>query len=138
MIDQIFNAAGTLLVGFLLVMAIGCFFFLARTRFWFPRYAHILAGIGLAIGVWCIWTVPETAPINEHGLIGKVLLVLAMPAMVYFFFVFYGGQRAAFQRELRTTGRCPKCQESVISNLQGSGEPVFPPQKCPRCGLNLI
>jgi len=85
MIDQIFNGAGTLLVGFLLVMAIGCFFFLARTRFWFPRYAHILAGIGLAIGVWCIWTVPETAPINEHGLIGKVLLVLAMPAMIYFF-----------------------------------------------------
>ena len=141
MIDHLSNAGGALLIGFLLVTALGCFFFFVRTRFWFPRYAHALAGLGFAIGVWCIATVPETAPINEHGPVGKVLLVLGMPAMVYFFFVFYGGQRAAFQRELRTTARCPQCKELVINdadqNPQASGEPVLAPEKCPHCGLHL-
>jgi len=142
MSDHLSSAAGTLLLGVLLVTALGCLFFFARTRFWFPGYAHVLSGVGFAVGIWCAATVPENAPINEHGPLGKVLLVLGMPAIVYFFFVFYGGQRAAFQRELGTTGRCPKCRESVMSdqiqNLQGSGKPVPPPQKCPHCGLNLV
>ena len=82
--------------------AIGLFVFWMRTRFWLPKYAHILAAIALLVGVWCVSITPKDAPINKAGMIGKALFALAVPAMVYFFFVFYGGQRAAFRRKPKT------------------------------------
>ena len=92
-----------ILHGVLLILAaVGFFTFWARTRFWLPRYAHFLAAIGLAVSLWCLVSMPDDAPINNQGPIAKFLLVLALPAMVYFFFVFHGGQRAAYERRFRT------------------------------------
>ena len=45
--------------------AVGFFIFWARTRFWLPQYAHILAAIGLAVGIWCVSSVTDDAPINK-------------------------------------------------------------------------
>ena len=42
-------------------------------------------------------TVSDNAPISKQGPLAKILLTLAFPTMVYFFFVFYGGQRAAYE-----------------------------------------
>jgi hypothetical protein len=139
MLDFVSDIAVAAYVGILVLCALGCFLFFIRTRFWFPTYAHVLAVTGLAIGIWCVATIPDTAPINDHDPIGKILLVLAMPAMVYFFFVFYGGQRAAFRRQLGTSGHCPHCKEPVVQPeaLQTRNEPVLAPAKCPHCGLNL-
>jgi hypothetical protein len=40
------------LEGILLALgAIGCLTFWARTRFWLPKYIHVLAAIGLIVGV---------------------------------------------------------------------------------------
>lgn len=77
--------------------AVGFFIFWIRTRFWLPKYAHILAAIGLAVGIWCVSNVPDDAPISRHGPGVKFLEALILPAMVYFFFVFYGGQQEAFR-----------------------------------------
>jgi hypothetical protein len=87
----------------LAVAAIGFFIFWIRTRFWLPKYAHILAAIGLAVGVWCVSNVTDDAPISKHGPIVKFLGALTLPGMVYFFYVFYGGQRAAFRRKSKNT-----------------------------------
>jgi hypothetical protein len=81
------------------VAAVGFFSFWARTRFWLPQYAHILAAIGLAVGIWCVSSVTDDAPINKQGPVVKTLGALILPAMVYLFFVFYGGQQAAFRRK---------------------------------------
>jgi len=62
----------------------------------------MLAAIGLLVGIWCASMTPRDAPINKAGPIGKFLLALAVPAMVYFFFVFYGGQREAFKYKPKT------------------------------------
>ncbi len=89
-----------LLHGVLLALgAIAFFIFWARTRFWLPKYAHVLASIGLVVGVWCASISPADAPINREGPITRLLFPLVVPAMVYFFFVFYGGQRAAFRHK---------------------------------------
>jgi hypothetical protein len=77
--------------------AVGFFIFWIRTRFWLPKYAHILAAIGLAVGIWCVSNVPDDAPISRYGPGVKFLEALILPAMVYFFFVFYGGQQEAFR-----------------------------------------
>ena len=83
----------------LALAAIGFFIFWVRTRFWLPKYAHILAAIGLVVGIWCVSNVPDDAPVSKHGPLVKLLGALILPAMVYFFFVFYGGQQAAFRRK---------------------------------------
>ena len=83
----------------LALAAVGFFIFWARTRFWLPKYAHILAAIGLAVGIWCVSNVTDDAPISKHGPVLKLLGALVVPGIVYFFFVFYGGQKAAFRRK---------------------------------------
>ena len=87
------NAIHALLV---FVSAIAFFGFWVRTRFWFPRYAHCLALFALVLGLSMLLMVPEGAPINqgEWGLLKKALMVLVFPGLVYFFFVFYGGQKS--------------------------------------------
>jgi len=87
--------------------AIGFFIFWARTRFWLPKYAHILAAIGLVVGLWCVSNTPNDAPINKGGPTARLLSALALPAMVYFFFVFYGGQQAAHRSRFGRPARCP-------------------------------
>jgi hypothetical protein len=102
MLGQLFKGFQVLHAVLLAVTAIGFFLFWARTRFWLPKYAHILRFVGLAVGLWCVSISPDDAPINKYGPIGKFLLALAVPAMVYFFFVFYGGQEAAHRRKPKT------------------------------------
>ena len=62
----------------LVVAAIGFFLFWARTRFWLPKYAHILAIIALALGAWMAATVSDNAPISKQGPLAKTLLALAL------------------------------------------------------------
>jgi hypothetical protein len=103
MLWDVFRELQILHWGLLTIAAAGFFMFWARTRFWLPKYVHFLAAIGLAIGFWCLSGAPDDAPISKQGPIVKTLSLLALPAMVYFFFVFYGGQRAAFERHYVTT-----------------------------------
>jgi len=86
----------------LLIGAAGFFVFWARTRFWLPLYAHVLAAIGLIVGVWCVSSLPTDAPLAKQGYGTRLLFALLAPAMVYFFFVFYGGQMAARRRKPKT------------------------------------
>lgn len=99
----------------LVISAVAFFIFWARTRFWLPKYAHILAAIGLAVGAWCVSNVPEDAPIRKEGPTAEVLWALALPAMVYFFFVFYGGQRAAFRRKPKNAAEIADTVERFLN-----------------------
>jgi len=105
--------------------AIGFFRYWSRTHFWLPRYVHYLAAIGLAVGLACIAFMPSSAPINQGGRAGlkKTLLVLALPALVYLFFVFQGGQRAAYERT-HQPAPCQYCR----------GADVVPGSRCSHCG----
>jgi hypothetical protein len=107
------KAAQTIHTVAAVLAAIGFFHFWVRSRFWFPRYVHYLGGFALALGVACLVWMPPEAPINQAEWAGlkKGLLVLVFPGLVYFFFVFYGGQRVAYERtHLPHTEPCPYCQ----------------------------
>jgi len=93
---QFLHAALFLLTGF------GFFIFWSRTRFWLPRYAHILAAIALIVGLWCASNFPSDAPLSKQGPATRFLFALILPAMVYFFFVLYGGQKEAYRHKSRT------------------------------------
>lgn len=67
--------------------AIGLFQFWKRTRFWLPKYAHVLGGVGLAVGFGIVLAVPPDAPISKHGPVVRALFALVIPAIVYFFFI---------------------------------------------------
>jgi 4-amino-4-deoxy-L-arabinose transferase-like glycosyltransferase len=128
----------TLLHGVILVAAAIVFFwFWTRTRFWFPRYVHVLAIIALALGIYMSATVSDDAPINKHGPYAKILIVFFLPAFVYFFFVFFGGQHAAYRN--RCTSLCPHCGQPVPmrrgnkKNGPDRESPSFR-QQCPHCG----
>jgi hypothetical protein len=121
MLRQFFPGIQVLHVVLAVLGAIGFFIFWARTRFWLPRYAHVLAIIGLIVGLWCVCNVPAAAPINKAGWTAKLLLALALPAMVYFFFVFYGGQKAAFRQKKRTAIEIAGVIEHFIN-----GESLYP------------
>ena len=115
MLAQLFRGF-QLLHGVLLALAaVGFFIFWARTRFWLPKYAHILAGIGLAVGIWCVSTVTDDAPISKKGPVVKLLFALVVPAIVYFFFVFYGGQEAAFRRRPKNANEIADIVERFLN-----------------------
>jgi hypothetical protein len=99
----------------LLISAVGFFIFWARTRFWLPKYAHVLAAIGLVVGVWCASNVPSDAPLSKYGPAAKFLFALIVPAMAYFFFVFYGGQKAAHRRKEKTAGEIADLIERFLN-----------------------
>jgi hypothetical protein len=66
-----------LIHGVLLVLAaVASFRFWVRTRFWFPRYIHVLAPIGFAISIWVASAMPTDAPAGKAGLIGRILVAL--------------------------------------------------------------
>lgn len=92
------KAAQLLHAGLAILLAVGFFGFLIRTRFWLPRYVHWMAAAALCIGLGLLPAIPEDAPINRGGWLGlkKAAIVLFFPGIVYIAFVFYGGQRAAF------------------------------------------
>ena len=66
-----------------------------RSGFWLPGYVHGLAVAGLLIGCGIVATIPPDAPVARWGVPGQVFALLVCPALVYFFFVFHGGQAAA-------------------------------------------
>ncbi|HXC24855.1 MAG TPA: hypothetical protein VNU46_02995 [Gemmatimonadaceae bacterium] len=112
---------GNLLREFQLLVALKLLFgavvfsvFWARTRFWLPTYAHVLAAIGLIVGVYCVWDIPSDAPLSQHGPVPRFLFALIFPAMVYFFFVAYGGQRAAYRSKPKTAREIADLNEYLI------------------------
>jgi hypothetical protein len=138
MLRDVFKGLQILDWGLLTLAAAAFFTFWARTRFWLPKYVHFLAALGLAIGLWCVSSASGDAPVSKQGPIGKTLAVLALPAMVYFFFVFYGGQRAAYERLYVTSAPCPYCKHPVAALRDGNrtivGEYSYAELECPHCG----
>jgi len=141
MLRDVFRGLQILHWGLLILAAAGLFTFWARTRFWLPRYVHFLAAVGLAIGLWCLSGVHDDAPINNQGPVAKTLFVLATPAMVYFFFVIYGGQKAAFERHFVTSAPCPYCKHpvAVLQDANGAIDVghSYAERQCPNCGQTL-
>jgi hypothetical protein len=137
---KVFHGVQVLHLVLAISAAVGFFVFWARTRFWLPKYVHFLALIALALGLWCVANVPGDAPISGYDPITKVLMALVLPAMVYFFFVFYGGQSAAFRRTHRIPVPCPYCKRQVTAFRDESGDTVkvvFEVPRCPHCGQGL-
>jgi len=121
MLGHLFTGITLLHTALLVLSAIGFFIFWRRTRFWLPKYAHVLAFIGLVVGIWSSAGIPVDAPLGKQGPIIKLLAALVLPAMVYFFFVFYGGQRAAYARRFPRTVPCPYCRKPVVAFHTGRG-----------------
>jgi hypothetical protein len=121
MFGQLFKGIQLLHFALLAVSAAGFFIYWARTRFWLPKYPHILAAIGLVVGLACVANMPADAPLNREGPILRFLSALVLPAMVYFFFVFYGGQHAAIRRRFKISTPCPHCGLQVIAFRTGGG-----------------
>ena len=115
-------------VAFLLVGAAGSVAFLIRTRFWFPRYLHWMAGIASAIGLAMLRVVPEDAPLNsgEWRLLKLGLMVIAFPGLIYGTFILYGGPRAAYESR-HSPPPCPYC----------GGERDDHGAECTNCGQTI-
>jgi hypothetical protein len=141
MIKDLLKGFGIIHGVLLLFAALGFIKFWTRTRFWLPKYVHFLAAVGLAVMIWCLSKAPADAPINRQGPIAKILVVLALPAGIYFFFIFYGGQRAAFESRFKTARSCPYCHQAVA--LSSDRDDVafenasYSGKQCPRCGQNF-
>jgi peptidoglycan/LPS O-acetylase OafA/YrhL len=107
------KAAQTLHAVLFLLGAAAAFRFAIKTRFWFPRYVHWLAVFAVMLGLGCLVLLSAGAPSDqdEWGGLKKALLVLLFPALVYGVFVFYGGQRVAYERtHPRASSACPYCR----------------------------
>jgi len=120
--------------------AVGCLTFWARTRFWLPKYIHVLAAIGLIVGALSVWASPADAPIKQHGLIACVLLALALPAMIYAYFILHGVQHVAFNRSLSKSAPCPFCRNPVKTlpcDVQEMSTAQFAESVCPHCSHTL-
>ena len=114
-------------LGLVLLTSLAAFGFLIRTRFWFPKYVHWLGVVALGVGLSMVTMIPADAPINagEWVALKKILFVFLFPAIVYVAFVFYGGQRAAYDaRRIREGSCCPHCGETG----------VLPAEACSACG----
>jgi hypothetical protein len=103
LLSGLYNAHRLLLV----LAALGYFAYWTRTHFWIPRYAHVLAGGSVLIGLTLLLMTPADAPVHHEplGWLKKGAMVAIFPALVYFFFLFSGGQRAAYDR----THGCRDC-----------------------------
>jgi hypothetical protein len=92
--------------------------FAIKTRFWFPRYVHWLAVLALVLGLACLALMPAGAPINRGDWAGvkKALLLCVFPGLVYGTFVFYGGQRVAYERtHAQADTACPFCRQPAVA-----------------------
>ena len=136
------RALTALHIALVVLGAIGFFVFWARTRFWLPKYVHVLAVIALAVSVWSISISAPDSPVGSAGPSAKALFALVLPAIVYFFFVFYGGQHVAFSRRTRSLPKCPSCGASVIARLsndrEGSQFSSGEPARCGSCGQAVV
>ena len=126
--------------GLLAILAAIAFFRLWKlTRFWLPKYVHVLAAIGFVVGVAIVWLISQAPRLPDpHGPstrtqhITLLLLPLMFPAMVYFFFVFYGGQHAALSSRLGSSP-CPFCG-TPLPALRASGSSIcFVESACTAC-----
>jgi hypothetical protein len=114
--------------------------FWARTRFWLPKYIHVLAAIGLIVSALSVWASPADAPIKQHGLIACVLLALVLPAMIYAYFILHGGQQVAFDRSSSKSAPCPFCGNPLKAlgyDDQGPPTTRFAESVCPHCSHTL-
>lgn len=95
LLSALYNAHRLLLV----LAALGYFAYWTRSHFWMPRYAHLLAGGAFLLGVGVLLLTPADAPIHHepHAWVKKGAMVAVFPALVYFFFIFSGGQRSAYE-----------------------------------------
>ena|SRR5581483_10254335 len=121
------------------VAALGFFSLWKRSKFWLPTYVHVMAAISLVLGigfVWLVSTAPRLpdpsgpSPRTQH--FAQLLLPLIFPALVYFFFIFYGGQQAAFSRSLMSTP-CPFCKAPSPARVN-DGLVHFSQPRCGNCG----
>ena len=123
---KVLEALNAIHIIFILIAAVSFFSFWIRTRFWFPRYVHYLAVIALLLAITTVITTDPEAPINqgEWAWLKRAAITLAIPGTVYFVFVFYGGQRAAYDgRHVKKP--CPYC---------GARRSTNPGALCPNCG----
>lgn len=121
------KAAQTIHTLLVVLAAIGFFHFAVRTRFWFPRYVHFLAGFALVVGLACVAMIRPDAPISQGqwAWLEKAALVLLLPTLVYVVFVFYGAQQSAYEhRRSPKTVLCPYCRSAQVN----------PGSPCPNCG----
>ena len=123
----------------LLLAALAFFRFWRRTRFWLPKYVHVLAALAFLVGFSVFSMAPPDAPLNKFGLASKILFTLMFPAIVYFFFIFYGGQSAAFRRSMATRIPCPFCgtPQNAQSASRAGHQPLFLEPVCSHCGQTL-
>ena len=59
------TAARTIHAIVMVIAAVGFFRFWVRTRFWFPRYVHVMAAVALAISLWLLLILPHDGPIDK-------------------------------------------------------------------------
>ena len=129
--------------GILLVIgAIGLFKFWRRSGFWLPTYIHVMAAIGFVVTYWALSSAPADAPAGKDGPFGRLLIALILPAIIYFYFLIHGGQRAAFDRSFAP---CPSCQKpirKVDRVVEEAADEIkieshFVESVCPHCGTAL-
>lgn len=84
----------------LVLAALGYVVYWRRAHVWMPRWAHLLAGGSLLLGVGVLLMTPADAPIHREplGWVRKGAMVVVFPALVYCGFIFYGSQRGAVRR----------------------------------------
>jgi hypothetical protein len=127
----------SILGGLLLILtAIRSLPFWVRTRFWFPKYVHVMAAIGAVVMLWCL----AGAPASKDGPLGKLLFVASLPAIIYFIFLLYGGQRAAYSRHFEKPVPCPQCKLPVPARYNtdcASDLKLHTEGHCSHCGQSL-
>jgi hypothetical protein len=129
-----FRIYHAVLFGFI---ATTCLIFWKRTRFWLPKRAHVLAAIGLAVGLWSTAHAAGDSTVARMSPTVKFLFALILPSTVYFFFVAYGGQFFAFKGRFKKKAHCPHCKLPVNYIPTGSDTIEFASVSCPHCGQLL-
>jgi hypothetical protein len=125
----------------LLLAAIASFKFWIRIRFRLPMYIHVIAAIAFAFTYLIYSAMPPDAPANKFSSIHRFLIALILPAIAYFFFVVYGGPRAAYYSRFNSVALCPFCQSPVRTLPEDISSPTASPHyaepTCAECGREL-
>ncbi len=78
--------------GILWFVSLTDFLLWRKYRFWVPRYVHLLALVSFLLICWLNWLWIQAGGVLT---VRRVIIILFFPAIVYFFFVGYGGVKAA-------------------------------------------